>query len=202
MMRYLLIIVFMSLLTGCFGGGTVVPQDQFYHLADISAEVTKVKKPFGVVAVSPLQSDALHHERTILYSEQSAPLKLNTYYYHHWTEVPGQMIQENLIAYLRKIGFADTVIRYGERPRVDAQISGRIQRFERVLGQGKPKVEVRLELSFISREPGSQFALTKVYDLEREAADDSMEASVAAFSQALQEIYAAFVSDVLHESGV
>lgn len=200
-MRYLYLIVVVSLLAGCFGGGAAVPQDQFYHLADISGEVVQASKPFDVVAVSPLQSDVLHQERAILYTEQSASLKLNTYYYHHWADVPGQMIQENLIAYLRKAGFAKTVVRYGERPRVDAQITGYIQRFERILGQGKPRVAVRLELSFLSREPGAPSTLTKVYAHEVEAADNSMEASVAAFSQALQEIYARFVADVMRERG-
>jgi ABC-type uncharacterized transport system auxiliary subunit len=195
-MRYLSLILLLSLLSGCFAGGEVVPQDRFYHLADISGEVAQVSKPFGVVAVSPLQSDALYHERTILYSLQSAPLMLNTYYYHHWSNVPGQMIQEHLIAYLRKAGFARTVIRYGERSHIDAQINGYIQRFERIVGEGNPKVVVRLELSFIARAPGAQRALTKVYNVEREAADNSMEASVEAFSQALQTIYARFVADV------
>jgi ABC-type uncharacterized transport system auxiliary subunit len=196
-MRYLYLILLFSLLAGCFGGGEVVPQDHYYHLADISGDVPKVSKPFGVIAVLPLQSDALHHERTILYSLQSTPLLLNTYYYHHWSNTPGQMIQEQLIAYLRAAGFANTVIRYGDRAHIDGQISGYIQKFERIVGAAKPKVAVRLELSFIPRSPVAKHALTKVYAVEREATDSSMEATAAAFSQALQTIYARFVADVM-----
>ena len=107
------------------------------------------------------------------------------------------MIQEHLIAYLRKAGFAKDVIRYGERLHIDGHITGFIQRFERIVGQGKPRVAVRLELNFISRKSEPQRSLIKVYDVEREAADSSMEASVAAFSQALQTIYARFVADVM-----
>ena len=195
-MRYLFILLFLSLLTGCFGGGEVVPQDQFYHLADISENISRVSKPFGVVAVTTLQSDALHRERTILYSEQSTPLKMNRYHYHHWTNAPGQLIQEHLIAYLRKTGFASDVIRYGEQSSIDAQISGYIHRFERLVGQGNPKIVIRLELSFISRVAGAQRTLTREYMLEQEAADDSMHASVDAFSRGLQEIYARFVADI------
>jgi ABC-type uncharacterized transport system auxiliary subunit len=196
-MRYLFLILLCSLLSACFGGGGVVPQDRFYHLADISGDSTHVSKPFGVVAVSPLQSDALHRGRMILYSLQSAPLMLNTYYYHQWSDVPGQMIQENLIAYLRKLGFARTVIRYGERAHIDAQINGHIQRFERIVGDGNPRVAVRLELSFIPRTAGEQHSITKVYTEVRKTTGNSMEASVAAFSQALQAIYARFVADVM-----
>ena len=195
-MRYLFILLFLSLLTGCFGGGEVVPQDQFYHLADISENISRVSKPFGVVAVTTLQSDALHRERTILYSEQSTPLKMNRYHYHHWTNAPGQLIQEHLIAYLRKTGFASDVIRYGEQSRIDAQINGYIHRFERIVGQGSPKVEIRLELSYVSRAPGVTRNLIREYSFEQVTADDSMHASVDAFSRGLQEIYARFVADI------
>lgn len=200
MMRSLYLIVLVSLLGGCFGGGEALPQDHFYHLADIHGDVVQVSKPFNVIAVLPLQSDALHHERTILYSLQSAPLMLNTYYYHHWSNVPGQMIQEHLIAYLRKAGFARTVIRYGEREHIDGQIGGYIQRFERIVGDGQSKVAVRLELTFRTRGLSAQHNLTKVYDVEQATSDNSIEASVEAFSQALQTIYAHFVTDIEHSA--
>ena len=107
------------------------------------------------------------------------------------------MIQEQLIAYLRAAGFANTVIRYGERTHIDGQISGYIQRFERIVGEGNPKVSVRLELNFIPRSSAVQHSLTKVYSIEQVASDNSMEATAEAFSQALQKIYARFVADVM-----
>ena len=198
MMRYLSLILIVGLLSACFGGGGVVPQDRFYQLADIGGDIPQVKKPFDVIAVSPLQSDALHRERTILYSLKSAPLMLNTYYYHQWSNVPGKMIQETLIAYLRKAGFAKQVIRYGERTQIDGQINGYLQRFERIVGDGGSQVAVRLELSFIPHAQNAPHSITKVYELEREASDNSMEATVEAFSQALQTIYGRFVTDVMH----
>ena len=198
-MRYLLLVLSIVLLSACFGGGDVVPQDRYYHLADISGDVARVSKPFGVIAVLPLQSDVLHHERTILYSLQSAPLMLNTYYYHQWSNAPGQMIQEHLIAYLRKAGFARDVIRYGERINIDGQISGYIHRFERIVGGDNPMVAVRLELTFAPRTPATSRSMTRVYDIEQVATDTSMEATVAAFSQALQTIYSRFVADITHE---
>ncbi len=198
MIRYTSLVLLISLLSACFGGGQAVPQDRFYHLADISSNVPKDPEPFGVIAVSPMQSDALHRERMILYSLQSAPLMLNTYYYHQWSNVPGKMIQEHLIAYLRKVGFAKTVIRYGERAHIDGEVKGYIQRFERIIGKDNPRVIVRLELSFIPRTDDVKHGMTKVYTVEREATDNSMEATVVAFSEALQTIYGRFVADVMH----
>lgn len=196
-MRYLFVILLSGLLSGCFGGGVAIPQDHYYHLADIHTGQARMDKPFGVIAVTPLRSDALHHERTILYSLQSAPLMLNTYYYHQWTNPPGQLLQEYLITYLRDVGFAKTVVRYGERSHIDGQITGYIQRFERIVGQGRPRVVVRLELSFIPRAAARPPAMTRVYAAEGKAADNSMESTVAAFSRALQTIYARFAADVM-----
>lgn len=197
MMRKLIILCLLGLLSACFGSGEVVPQDQFYQLADIPGDVVQISQPLGIVAVAPLQSDAMHNQRAMLYIEQSSPLKINPYHYHYWSSVPGQILQEYLITYLRKADFAKTVVRYGERQQIDAQITGYIQRFERLLGQGKPKVVVGLELSFISRSAAAPPTLTKVYTAEQETTDNTMEATVLAFSQAVQRIYASFVSDVM-----
>jgi len=198
MMRFSSLVLLFGLLAGCFGGGGAVPQDQYYHLAEIPENVPQVKHPLGVIAVSTLQGDALHHERMILYSLQSTPLMLNTYYYHQWGNVPGQMIQEYLISYLRRAGFARTVVRYGERTQIDGQINGYIQRFERIIGNGNPQVKVRLELSFLPRTAGVRDSLTRVYEAEQKATDSSMEATVMAFSQALQTIFQHFVADLAH----
>lgn len=198
MIRYLTIIILASLLSGCFGSGEVVPQNHYYHLADISGDVTQLNRPFGVIAVAPLRSDALHHDRMILYSLQSAPLMVNTYYYHQWTSAPGKLIQENLIDYLRDVDFAKVIVRYGERTHIDGEITGYIQRFERIIGDGKSSVAVRLELSFLPRGDGGQLhAITRVYSANKQALDNSMESTIVAFSAALQEIYKHFVADVM-----
>lgn len=199
MMRYLFLLLMLSLLSACFGGSEVVPQNHYYHLADISSGLKQVDRPLGVVAISPLRSDALHHERMILYSLQSTPLMLNTYYYHQWSNTPGHLLQEYLIDYLRQVGFAKAIVRYGERERINGQITGYIQRFERIVGAGAPEVMVRLELSFLPRVAGAPRALTRVYTVERRAANNSMEATIVAFSAALQTIYGRFVADVMHQ---
>lgn len=203
MMRYLILFVLTGLLGGCFGGGEVIPQNHYYRLANTVANVVHLKQPFGVIAVAPLRSDALHHDRMILYSLQSTPLMLNTYYYHQWTSAPGKLIQENLINYLREVDFARAVVRDGERTHIDGEITGYIQRFERIVGNSNPGVAVRLELSFLPRSNNMsrKHAITRVYNVERQARDNSMESTVAAFSSALQAIYARFVADVLRANG-
>lgn len=193
MKRFLLIIVFVIALPGCFGGGAEIPQDNFYRLNDIIS-AHKVGRLFQVLAVAPLKSDALHHERAILYSDAEQPLKIKRYHYHHWTQVPNELIQEHLIDYLKKTDIASQVVRYGEVARVDARVSGYIKSFERVLNAGEIKVRVELELELDTLGAKRQhFQWT--YKAEKTVPDNSMHASVESFSTVLEEIYRKFVND-------
>jgi ABC-type uncharacterized transport system auxiliary subunit len=143
-----------------------------------------------------LKSDALHHERAILYSDADQPLKIKRYHYHHWTQVPNELIQEHLIDYLQKTGIASQVVRYGEVVKTDAKISGYIKRFERIIVSGEIKVQVELELQLDTL--GSQRQHYQwTYDIEQTTADTSMNASVASMSAALEEIYQQFVMDIV-----
>ena len=100
------IFAFTLLLSACFGGGESVPQDQFYRLSDVSYDGDRLKQMVNVLAVSSLESDVLHRERAILYSQADEPLKLQRYHYHHWTNVPSKLIQDHLVDYLRSSGMA------------------------------------------------------------------------------------------------
>lgn len=194
MKRYLYLLFMTGLLSACFGGGAVVPEDRFYRLAELPAQSPAVVPQIGVLAVAGLQSDDLLRERAILYSEAQAPLTLRRYHYHFWTHIPGQLIQEQLIDYLRAAGVARQVIRFGEQPQRDALIEGYIKRFERRVGDGRPRALVNLELIY-KRGRDSQPVLRE-YAFEETAVDDSMHATVSAFSAALQKIYAAFVAEI------
>ena len=188
------------LLSACFGGGAEIPQNNFYRLADIAAAGPKFDVPlFSVMAVSSLRSDALHKERAILYSDRAMPLRLLRYHYHHWTQVPNQLIQQNLIDYLRATGIAKRVIRYGDETNIDANITGYIRKFERILDKGKVSVNVELELqleTFAAPRRHIQFVAS-----ERQIAqDDSMHATVRAFGEALQKIFQQFVAKIPGDS--
>jgi len=187
-------IIFILTLSGCFGGGAEVPQDNFYRLADV-ASAQKIDSPFNVVAVASFKSDALHQERAILYSEAAQPLNIQRYHYHHWTQVPNQLIQEHLIDYLREAGFATRIVRYGEVVKIDAKVSGFIKRFERVLDAGAVKVRVELELHIETLADKREY-FQSTYSIEQKTSDSSMHASVVALSAALENIYQQFLSDI------
>lgn len=187
---------FFLLLTSCFGGGAEIPQDNFYRLADISTSVKEFDKiSFEVLAVESLKSDTLHRERAILYSDANQPLHLRRYHYHHWTQVPNQLIQEHLISYLRKRAVAKRVMRYGEATQSDANITGRIKRFERVIKNNQTVVQVELELHMETMSSPRRY-LQNEYLEEMTAKDASIHATVTALSLSLEKIYARFMTDV------
>lgn len=189
------------LLTACFGGGETIPQDQFYRLSELKYSDKTLQPIATVVAVSTPDSDVLHRERSMLFSQADEPLKLQRYHYHHWTHVPARMIQDNLIDYLRTTGLAAQVVRYGELSRIDAEIGGQLRRFERVLGGGHISVVVELELYYRGRS-GQKVSVQNVYTQQINVVDDSMHSTAAAFSQALEKIYTDFVGDITAKSGL
>jgi len=190
----------MLLLTGCFGGGSPVPQDTFYRLPDVTSDGgVVINSGLGVIAVSSLKSDALYRERAILYSENSSPLTIKRYHYHHWTTTPNHLIQENLIDFLRKQNVARQIVRYGQQNKVDAHISGYIKRFERITGGSGEFVIVELELQIELLASHKRKVLYRDYKIKREAANSSMQAAVESFGSALIDIYKQFLSDLRNE---
>lgn len=183
------------MLGACFGGGQSIPQDQFYRLAPVSYDGARLPPIAKVIAVSPLESDGLHRERAILYSQAQTPLKLQRYHYYHWTQIPPTLIQDQLVDYLRTSGIAAQVSRYGEQSNINAEIGGEIKRFERVIGTSQTSVVVELELFYKTRGSKPRF-YQQVYAQEVVVSDSSMHASAQAFSQALLAIYTQFLKDI------
>ena len=194
-MKKLLLMISILMLGACFGGGQSIPEDQFYRLAPVSYQGEKQQAIANIIAVSALESDALHLERAILYSEANSPLKIRRYHYYFWANIPTKLIQDHLLDYLRTTGIAEQVITYGELTKIDGQIGGQIKRFERVIGTNQISVAVELELFYKTR--GQKPSLFQhVYSQQLAASDDSMHATSTAFSQALAAIYADFVRDI------
>lgn len=184
-------------LTGCFGGNAQVPQDHFYRLPEVKktkplgAPVTK-----GVVGVKALRSDGLHRERTMLYIEHDQPLEIHRYHYHHWTNTPARLIQENMLDYLGKIGFASDVIRYRPGMKVDAVLKGRLLRFERLLNASGIQVIVSIELSYDPKAKQLQKGFHKEYTVTLDAQGTSIHDTAKTFGAALQQIYQSFIKDI------
>ncbi len=181
-------------LTAC-GGTAEAPRDQFYRLSVAAPQAGAAPVLNGTVEVERFLAEGLITERALLYAAAATPDRLLQYSYHHWTDAPPRMLQEQLVAYLRGVRAAGTVVTTEHRAEPDYIISAKVRRMEQLVGGGNPSVALSMELS-VRRERDGQLVLIQVYDVERAAANRSMAGTVAAMNQALSALYGAFVTDL------
>lgn len=200
--RIWLPVVLVTGLTACASQGPV-PEDRYYQLSPAQYKEqpsTSVTAPLaGRLGVGRLRSDGLRDERTLLYVQQERPLEILRYHYHHWVDAPTRLIQQHMLAYLRTAGVATEVVQFQPGIRVEHKVKGRLVRFERMLAGGGGRVLVELELGLHSG-ADTDLALVR-YRAEVVAQDDSLHATVVAFSVALEQIYARFLDDIYTKNG-
>jgi len=186
-------------LVGCLGGGPV-PPDRFYMLPRVTPE-RPLPAPLvaGTLGVDRLRADGLREERAMLYIDSAHPLQVRRYHYHHWAAVPGELIQQNLIDYLRAARAAPRVMRGAPDLSVKARVTGRVLRLERIVGEDGVRVDVTLELylspASSSWESARAPGVGGDYHASVAASDRTMHATVEAYGRALDTIYARFIRD-------
>lgn len=193
--RMLISLLALVLIVGCVGGPTVVPEDVYYRLPE-PGSVKAMARPLveGRLGVDRIETDGLHQERALLYVDADRPHELRRYHYHYWTGAPGRVVQDHLIAYLRAADAAGAVSRHEPDTEVDAVVTGRLLRFERVL-DGGAGVAVTVELTY--REPAAgPLRLRREYTVRRPARNETMAATVEAFGTALQAAYGEFLAEL------
>ena len=186
----------MLLINGCVSQ-PAVPQDYFYRLPAIHPESAVDTKPVnGTIAVDQLDADGVYRERPILYVEAQRPLEVLQYHYRHWIQIPSQLIQDNLVDYLREANVADTVERYSSGRGQALLIKGRLHKFERLVETDHFSAVVKLEIEFRKKTQQEMLKLTKVYESQVSAQGPTIHDSVTAFGEALQQIYAKMLKDL------
>jgi len=184
-----LLLMLCLLLTAC-GSVPPAPIDHFYRLQATPVSAT-TKASLGAITVSPFRADSLYAERPMIYTEEASLRQLRQYHYHLWLYPPAQMVQRHLVASL-----GNALDLSGDSTAVNV-LEGRIVGFERVLSgsASKPasKAVVALELTLTS---SGKTHLSKTYQAELLASDDSLGAFAVATEQALAKIYAEFLADL------
>jgi ABC-type uncharacterized transport system auxiliary subunit len=171
-----------------------LPQDSFYRLGPPAVSAPAAAPLRGTLEIERFRAEGLGAGRAIVYSRAEQPLRLNEYNYHFWAEPPAVLLQDRLVAYARAAVLADQVVT--PEMRIDAQyvLSGRIVRFEQVIGPN-PHVVVALEMTL--RHVGSDRApLLGSYEQTEPAADATVGAAVAAIDRAVNQIFSRFLADV------
>ncbi|MCH8924726.1 MAG: membrane integrity-associated transporter subunit PqiC [Proteobacteria bacterium] len=209
MRRLGLLVLALAGLAGCIGSAPPVPRDHYYRVlvappaqggAPQSAAPSATGQSAagimfpGVLSVAPLDAGGLLRERPLLYSATGRAHEVQQHDYHYWMDPPPKMLQAQLVDYLRASGLAKAVITPDLRVRPDYEITGRLRRFERLLGGGPTRVVAEVELALV--ETGrKQLLVVETYSAEVAAADDGVEASVLALAQALGRIFERFLAD-------
>ncbi len=192
-----LLVLGVGLLLGACGRQASVPEDHFYRLpALLPATILNSPVVNESVLVRVLESDGVHRERAIVYTEDSRGIRLQQHHYHFWLEPPPRLLQRRFARYLRAIGFSPIVLTEGGGASQGMVITGRILRFERELAGHSAQAVVGLELQLEQMGSGRRGVPLLLREYEAVIpAGESFSASAVAFGEALSKIFADFVRD-------
>jgi len=181
---------------GCFGSAPPVPRDHYYRVL-VPLPVADPAAPpafAGIVSVVPFEADGLLRERPLLFSKSGQSHEMQQHDYHYWTDPPPNMLQGQLVDFLRAGGFARAVVTPELRVAADYTVTGRIKRLERLLAGGPPRVAAELELAMTATDD-NRLVVVQTYAVEEPAADEGVESSVLALDNAVGSIFARFLVD-------
>lgn len=193
MMLPRILLIALVVVLGACAGLKPVPVDRYYRLPELrSSEYPDQKLSNGVLYVSLLETDGLHRERAMVYTDNMLGLELRQYHYQHWIDTPPRMIRDHLVSYLRAINAAPTVVTSVD-PYPQLEISGKLRRFDRVISDADNAVTVALELQ---AEMDGELIHIADYSATEQVSGESVEDAVAAFNGALVSCFEQFVKDV------
>lgn len=178
-------------LAGCVSGPS--PRDHYYRVEVAAPE--RLPEPLlgGALEVDRPRADALTNERPLLFRESADSPRLEQYAFHQWADSPTLMLQAALVTYLREAGAARQVVTPELRVQPDFRLTGRLLRFERVLGAGGGAVlEVEYALTDAS---GGDLLLLATYR-ETRPAGGGVESAAAALDEATAAVFRRLLADL------
>ena len=191
--RPLVLLAMLAALAGCFGAAPPVPKEQYFRLIAAEPAGQASRQISGGIEIVPFAGEGVMSERPLLFSADGGR-KLEQRNYAYWTDAPPQMLRDQLIAYLRQAGVADRVVPSELRIESAYAVRGTIKRLEQLTGSDAGAV-ISLELAVIENS-SDRLILSKVYTAEKPTAGQSIDDAVAALNDGLDEIFAAFASDL------
>ena len=181
------------LLAGCFGAAPPVPKEQYFRLVSGTPVEQGSGQLKGGVEIVPFTGEGVMNERPLLFTADGGR-KLEQRNYAYWTEAPPQMLRDQLVAYLRQAGVADSVSPSELRLETAYTVRGTIKRLEQLVGSS-PGAVISLEIAVLEKN-SDRLILSKVYTAEKPAAGAKIDDAVDALNAGLDEIFAAFAADL------
>ena len=138
LMQWLIALGFALALSAC-GGNATVPENHFYRL-EVPAPTFKAAKALdGVLEVDRLLATGSLSQRSIVYRQTDNPHQLKAYHYHFWNEAPGELLQAELVGYLRAVGIAEKVMTPEMRARPTHAVTGRVVKLRSITTSASAK---------------------------------------------------------------
>jgi len=192
-LKALALLPILAMLSGCFGSAPAVPKEQYFRLIADQPAAQASKTITGGIEIVPFAGEGVMSERPLLFTADGGR-KLEQRNYAYWTDAPPQMLRDQLVTYLRQAGVADGVAPSELRLDSAYVIRGTIRRLEQLVGSGSGAV-ISLELA-VTENSSDRLVLSKVYTAEKPTSGDGIDGAVAALNDGLDEIFAAFASDL------
>jgi len=168
-----------------------LPQDNYYRLS-ITPPAKGARLFKGVLEVDRFRADGLISGRPIAYTEGKG--HLSEYHYHFWVEPPVDLLQDEMVKYLRSADIIQHVVTPELRMDEHYLLTGKIKRLERDLSAGH-HVAIELEIG-LKRTIDDKILVLKTYTRTLKQSEESVNGAVKAINTALSDIYAEFLNDV------
>lgn len=187
----------MLALAAC-AGAPGIPETTYFRLPP---RIEGVKLPEPVlqqpIVVDTFYADGLYSDQAIIYTLDPEGARLRTYHYQLWIDPPVRLLQRRLIATLRDAGTSHIVADRLPSEIPTVEVEGRISRFERVRVDTGYRVAVGFTLRADVRDDGRPPLVIKDYFVEVPVQGDTVRDSVNAMGQAVDQLYAEFVGDLV-----
>lgn len=187
-------VVCTALLAGC--ASDPIPDLAYYRLPIGEPPAARAAPSFREpIVVDVLIADGVYSTQSILYqTKPEAPVK--EYHYQLWQDPPVRLVQRRVISRLRRAGISDVVTDRLPNSILSTRVSGVIENFERVrIGEDQWKVVVQIEFR-ADRGNDDLPIVLETYAAELPTDNDSIQATVRAFTQAVNQVIDEFALDL------
>lgn len=176
--------------------GPEIPDVTYFRLPPPAAPLPKASEPLTLlpIEVETFNGEGVYSEQALIYSIGTDGGALRTYHYQLWSDPPAHALQVRMVDVLRASGLSKLVTDRLPASTPALRIQGTIRRYERIRDAATYRIVVAIELR-VEQDEGEP-VIEKDYRSEKLAADTSLDATVAAFGAAVDEIYAAFYGDL------
>jgi ABC-type uncharacterized transport system auxiliary subunit len=186
-------------LTGC--GAPTVPDFTYFRLPP-AQPVEPAGTPLfrDAIVVEAFGADGLYADQALVYALAPDAQQLRQYHYQLWTDPPTRILQRRLIAQLREAHVAAQVTDELPASQPAIRVRGIILRFDRVptaAGGYSAVVALKLRADGVDGAP----IIDDYYRADVPAVGNELKATVEAYGNALDTMFAKFDADLRGRSG-